>query len=257
MSVAELQSHNPVETGSSGGLLPHTSEAESSDDWRLRQLDLQLSELSRQWLSSSVSDQLHAAAPSETAADAHRRQKRSCQTGLFGFNTYNFLTFMLLAFNAVANVINNINNNNRNNNNNNNDNINSNSNNVATNSANGNQIMVIIPPLVGRRRRSAPDGSCRLRRLLVQRSAELRSQLPRLLTAQGACRTGFLGFNTYSLLTTILLVFNAIVNTLNNINNNNNNNNNDNNDNVNVNANNAESNSNSMSMLVVVVPGGR
>ena len=69
--------------------------------------------------------------------------------------------------------------------------------------------------------------------------------------------TGFLGFNTYSLLTTILLVFNAIANTLNNINNNNNNNNNDNNDNVNVNANNAESNSNSMSMLVVVVPPGR
>ena len=91
--------------------------------------------------------------------------------------------------------------------------------------------------------------------------AELRNGPPRVPERRKRSTrcpgTGFLGFNTYSLLTTILLVFNTIVNTLNNINNNNNNNNNDNNDNVNVNANNAESNSNSMSMLVVVVPPGR
>ena len=46
------------------------------------------------------------------------RVKRSpCPSGVgnFGFNSFNFLTFMVMTFNAVANVNNNINNNNNNN----------------------------------------------------------------------------------------------------------------------------------------------
>jgi hypothetical protein len=47
--------------------------------------------------------------------------KRSTQcpggAGNLGFNSFNFLTFMLMVFNAVANVNNNVNNNNNNNNN--------------------------------------------------------------------------------------------------------------------------------------------
>ena len=50
-----------------------------------------------------------------------RRKKRSnCPGGIgnFGFNTYNLMTFMLMSFNHVSNVIVNTNNNRNNNNNN-------------------------------------------------------------------------------------------------------------------------------------------
>ena len=50
-----------------------------------------------------------------------KRQKRSdCPGGIgnFGFNTYNLITFMLMSFNHISNVIVNTNNNRNNNNNN-------------------------------------------------------------------------------------------------------------------------------------------
>ncbi len=42
--------------------------------------------------------------------------------GRYGFNSYNLMTFIVLAFNAVSNAISNMNNNDNNNNNNNNKN---------------------------------------------------------------------------------------------------------------------------------------
>ena len=46
------------------------------------------------------------------------RVKRSCPSGVgnLGFNSFNFLTFMVMLFNAIANTNNNINNNNNNDN---------------------------------------------------------------------------------------------------------------------------------------------
>ena len=84
----------------------------------------------------------------------HSRTKRqSCPGGVgnFGFNSFNFMTFILLTLNAVANVNNNINNNNNNNNDINYNTINQDSNNVVSNSENTNMVMAVILPVPGRR----------------------------------------------------------------------------------------------------------
>ena len=71
--------------------------------------------------------------------------------GNLGFNSFNFLTFMVMTFNAVANTNNNINNNNDNNNDINMNSISQDSNNVVSNSDNMNMIMVMILPVGGKR----------------------------------------------------------------------------------------------------------
>ena len=68
-----------------------------------------------------------------------------------GFNSFNFLTFMLLTFNLMANINNNINNNNNNNNDNNINAIDQNSQNTVTNTNSGNQISVTVLPIPGKR----------------------------------------------------------------------------------------------------------
>ena len=66
--------------------------------------------------------------------------------GNFGFNSFNFMTFMLMIYNVVANTNNNINNNNNNNNNLNFNSISQNSQETVSNSDNMNMIMVMILP---------------------------------------------------------------------------------------------------------------
>ena len=70
--------------------------------------------------------------------------------GKFGFNSYDLMTFLLLTFNAIGNVI--VNTNKNENNNNNNDfqamlgTINSNSDDVITDQTNMNGAMIVVPP---------------------------------------------------------------------------------------------------------------
>ena len=71
--------------------------------------------------------------------------------GNFGFNSFNFMTFVLLTLNAVANVNNNINNNNNNNVDINYNTINQDSNSVISNSENMNMVMAMILPVPGKR----------------------------------------------------------------------------------------------------------
>ena len=84
----------------------------------------------------------------------HIKFKRSaCDDGKgnFGINSFNFLAFILLTFNVVANVNNNLNNNNNNKNDQNINAISQNSNNVATNTNSGNVIGVTVLPIPGKR----------------------------------------------------------------------------------------------------------
>ncbi|XP_042860794.1 uncharacterized protein LOC122246335 [Penaeus japonicus] len=64
-----------------------------------------------------------------------------------------FASMVVTVFNAVANIANNINNNNRNDNINSNSNVDSNNANVASNSNNGNQVNVVLPPPIPGRKR--------------------------------------------------------------------------------------------------------
>ena len=73
--------------------------------------------------------------------------------GNLGFNSFNFLTFMILTFNAVTNVNNNINNNNNNNNDVSLNSISQSSSNTVSNSDNSNDIMVMILPMPGGRKK--------------------------------------------------------------------------------------------------------
>ena len=73
--------------------------------------------------------------------------------GNLGFNSFNFLTFMILTFNAITNVNNNINNNNNNNNDVSLNSISQSSSNTISNSDNSNDIMVMILPMPGKRRK--------------------------------------------------------------------------------------------------------
>ncbi|XP_063864990.1 myb-like protein I [Scylla paramamosain] len=67
-----------------------------------------------------------------------------------------FASVAVTVFNTVFNIVNNINNNNNNNNVNSNNNVASNNANAASNNNNGNQVDVVLPPPVGRRRRHEP-----------------------------------------------------------------------------------------------------
>ena len=80
-------------------------------------------------------------------------KRSSCDDGKgnFGINSFNFLAFVLLTYNVVANVNNNLNNNNNNKNDQNINAISQNSNNVATNTNVGNQIGVTVLPIPGKR----------------------------------------------------------------------------------------------------------
>ena len=89
-----------------------------------------------------------------TSSIPHLRRKRSdCPGGVgnFGFNTYNLLTFMLMSFNHVSNVI--VNTNNNRNNNNNNDfqatfgAINSNNNDVEATQTGSTMTMITVTPV--------------------------------------------------------------------------------------------------------------
>ena len=82
-----------------------------------------------------------------------RNKRMSCPGGVgnFGFNSFNFMTFVLLTLNAVANTNNNINNNNNNNIDINYNTINQDSNNVVSNSENMNMVTATILPVPGRR----------------------------------------------------------------------------------------------------------
>ncbi|KAK4310498.1 hypothetical protein Pmani_017926 [Petrolisthes manimaculis] len=73
--------------------------------------------------------------------------------GNYGFNSFSFLTFLLLTFNGVLSAVNNINNNNNNNNANSQNTVQVNTDAVNTNSDSSNKVTVIIPPIIGRRRR--------------------------------------------------------------------------------------------------------
>ena len=73
--------------------------------------------------------------------------------GNLGFNSFNFLTFMILTFNAVVNVNNNINNNNNNNNDVSLNSISQSSSNTVSNSDNSNDIMVMILPMPGKKKK--------------------------------------------------------------------------------------------------------
>ncbi|KAK3858935.1 hypothetical protein Pcinc_034910 [Petrolisthes cinctipes] len=73
--------------------------------------------------------------------------------GNYGFNSFSFLTFLLLTFNGVLSAVNNINNNNNNNNANSQNTVQVNTDAVNSNSDSSNKVTVIIPPIIGRRRR--------------------------------------------------------------------------------------------------------
>ena len=86
----------------------------------------------------------------------HNIEKRTpCPSGVgnYGFNSFNFLTFMVMVANVVANVNNNINNNNNNNNDINLNSVTQDSNSVVSNSDNMNSIMAEILPVPGKRRK--------------------------------------------------------------------------------------------------------
>jgi len=81
--------------------------------------------------------------------------------GNLGFNSFNFLTFMVLTFNAIANTNNNINNNNNNDNNINLNSISQDSSSATSNSDNTNNVMVtILPPPVGKREVKEFEENC-------------------------------------------------------------------------------------------------
>ena len=75
--------------------------------------------------------------------------------GNLGFNSFNFLTFMILTFNAVTNINNNINNNNNNNNDISLNSISQTSSSSVSNSDNSIDIMVKILPMPGKKRKRA------------------------------------------------------------------------------------------------------
>ena len=84
---------------------------------------------------------------------------RSCSEsdGNLGFNSFNFMTFILLSYNLIANVNNNLNNNNNNNNDNNINSITQDSNQVSANTNVNNQIGIVILPIPGKRRKKRSE----------------------------------------------------------------------------------------------------
>lgn len=88
-----------------------------------------------------------------TSARARRSSACPGGSGNLGFNSFNFVTFVLLVFNAAASVNNNLNANNNNVNTNNLNVVNQVSNNVQTSVNSANQIGITILPIPGRRRK--------------------------------------------------------------------------------------------------------
>ena len=115
------------------------------------------------------------------------QKRNACDNGKgnYGINSFNFLAFVLLTFNVVANVNNNLNNNNNNKNDQNVNAISQNANNVATNTNVGNQIAVTVLPIPGKRSldlwRSADLNHCRIENrvasLLFHRLTQLADRL--------------------------------------------------------------------------------
>ena len=104
-------------------------------------LKLKLQELRKDLLSNNNSEN-------------HNKIKRAaCDDGKgnYGINSFNFMAFILLTFNIMANVNNNLNNNNNNKNDQNINAISQNSNNVASNTNVGNAIGVTVLPIPGKR----------------------------------------------------------------------------------------------------------
>ena len=103
------------------------------------------------YIECPISRELRFLAGSNSRLSRSKRQSCPGGVGNFGFNSFNFMTFVLLTLNAVANVNNNVNNNNNNNNDVNYNTINQDSNNLVSNSENTNMVMAIILPVPGKR----------------------------------------------------------------------------------------------------------
>lgn len=88
-----------------------------------------------------------------------RRAAAGCpqHVGNFGFNSFDLLTFALLAFNGVFNVINNLNNDNNNNNINAGNHVSDTYNEANSNTDSSSVVVVVVPP-IGRRRRRGGRG---------------------------------------------------------------------------------------------------
>ena len=124
----------------------------------LHDLDIALSDFSRHFVPPTI--ETFSRFPVDYSHE-HRFTRSPCPSGVgrFGFNSFNFLTFMVMVFNAVANVNNNINNNNNNNNDINLNSISQDSNSVVSNSDNQNTVMAMILPVPGRKRRKRSNFS--------------------------------------------------------------------------------------------------
>ena len=128
----------------------------------LNQLDLALSDFNRQFEPPKIEVLPYFSFDHSSQAENRLFRRSACPSGVgrFGFNSFNFLTFMVMVFNAVANVNNNINNNNNNNNDFNLNSISQDSNSVVSNSDNQNTIMAMILPVPGRRRKRSSGMQC-------------------------------------------------------------------------------------------------
>ena len=115
---------------------------------------MNMDEMNKENLIHELEEKFRDLEEQQSKSFSHRRIKRqSCPGGVgnFGFNSFNFMTFVLLTLNAVANTNNNINNNNNNNNDINYNTINQDSNNIVSNSENTNMVMAVILPVPGKR----------------------------------------------------------------------------------------------------------
>ena len=93
----------------------------SVDEWKmnnalLSELDIALNEFTSQFKPPIIDFLPKFSTDDNFHGSRHPRSPCPSGVGRFGFNSFNFLTFMVMVFNAVANVNNNINNNNNNNN---------------------------------------------------------------------------------------------------------------------------------------------
>lgn len=128
----------------------------------LNQLDLALSDFNRHFEPPKIEVLPYFSFDQSSQAEHRLFRRSACPSGVgrFGFNSFNFLTFMVMVFNAVANVNNNINNNNNNNNDFNLNSISQDSNSVVSNSDNQNTIMAMILPVPGKRKKRSNGKQC-------------------------------------------------------------------------------------------------
>ena len=82
------------------------------DNLLLTQLDTKLEEFVTSYKSPQFDSEAKDLLSLNYSPILHRSPRTPCPSGVgnYGFNSFNFLTFMVLVFNAVANVNNNINN---------------------------------------------------------------------------------------------------------------------------------------------------